>query len=62
VFDGNSVSERKHVSRGARLLEGGDLLVFEVLGPVEGWRAVVRQQLARELGVHAVGKCLSLQV
>jgi hypothetical protein len=59
--DGNSVSERKYVSRGASLLEGGDLLVLEVLGPVEGRRAVVRQQLARELGVHAVGKRLSLQ-
>ena len=46
--------------RGRHLLEGGDLAVAEVLLPVEGGRAVVGQQLARELGVHAVRELLGL--
>src|SRR5437016_11968057 len=31
-----------------RVLEGRDLVVVEMLAPVEGWRAVVRERLARE--------------
>ena len=42
------------------LLEGGDLGVGQVLLPVEGWRAVVCQQLAGELCVHALGEELGL--
>src|SRR3989449_11679908 len=38
------------------LLERGDLRLGEVLLPVEGRRTVVREQLARELGVHRLGE------
>ena len=53
--------QQKHTSlRCIHLLEGGDLLLGQVLAPVERRRAVVRQQLARELCVHAIRKGLGL--
>jgi len=49
--------ELEAVAHGGQLaLESGDLRIIELALPVEGRRAVVRQQLARELRVDGLGE------
>src|SRR5690606_22454010 len=53
--DASQRDELVLVAQGRQVfLEGSDLLVVEVLLPVEGRRAVVRQQLARAGSVHSL--------
>src|SRR5207244_6594929 len=49
--------ELEAVAHGAQFaLESGDLRIIELALPIEGRRAVVRQQLARKLRVDPVGE------